>query len=113
MALNPVSTGNTVLAADINQLVNALQRSSGQTETGKYHLLFNAYATNAQGQVWIQTQSRNSTPVSVTIDTSDQSPTNCTAPATAVLTSSGFQLYTGSTGASLACNCGGNFTVQY
>ena len=37
MSLNVVVTGNTVLAADINQLVNYLQRSSGSTEVGKYY----------------------------------------------------------------------------
>lgn len=113
MALNTVSTGNTILAADINQLVNVLQRPSGQTETGKYHLLWSAYTTNAQGQVWIQSQSRNATPVSVTVDSADQSPTNSGSPFTSVLNSSGFQLYGTSTTTAVACNIGGNYTIQY
>lgn len=113
MALYTVSSGNTINAADINQMVNILQQQSGGQEVGKYHLMFNSYTNGAQGQCWIPTLSRNSAPVSVTIDTTDQAPQNCGAPNTNLLKSSGFQIYAASNGQWLTCNTGGNFTVQY
>lgn len=114
MALNTVTTGNTVLASDINQLVNVLQRSSGQTETGKYYVNWGAYASGAQTSIYMQSLSRNATPVSVSIDTADQAPANqANSPSTFNLTANGFRIFDNSTGISTNCIAGGNFTIQY
>ena len=112
-SLNPVSTGNTILAADINQLIYVLQRPSGQTEVGSYFLtgVGTSGITGLGG--WVPSQSRNATPVSVTIDTSLQSPTNCNTPNTFHLGQNGFQLATQYTSSTSAANVGGNYTIQY
>lgn len=113
MSLNTVTTGNTVLAADINQLVNVLQRAASQTEGGKH--ILNGWS-NASGDTigqYMQSISRGSTPSSVTIDTSDYSATNLNAPTTANLTANGFFIKATSTGATTSAFVGGNFTIQY
>ena len=112
MSLNQVTTGNTILAADVNQIVNTLQATAGATEIGKY---FFQAGTNASGWVigaWIQTQSRNSTPVSVTFDTSIIL-AGVTGVGTQSLTTSGFYISGGGTGVSNTSRAGGNWTVQY
>src|SRR5262249_25969146 len=112
MALYTVTTGNTILAADVNQLVNVLQRASGQVETGKYFIAL-PVQNGWQISQFMSPLSRVSTPVSVTIDTVDASPTNCGSPATALLTANGFQVKAnGNTTANVA-NVGGNYTIQY
>lgn len=113
MALNTVTTGNTILAADVNQLVNVLQRSSGQTETGKYFLTAPSYVTSASIGAYVGSLSRGTTPVSVTIDTVDQAPSNMNSPSTDHLTANGFHVFASSTGINPACNAGGNYTIQY
>jgi len=113
MSLNTVSTGNTILAADVNQLVNVLQRPSGQTETGKYYMAGFATTSSQTLNCYIPSQSRTSTPVSVTIDTADLSPTGINTPTTAHLTSSGFNVGATSTGSGSNIGAGGNYTIQY
>lgn len=114
MALNTVTTGNTILAADINQLVNVLQRASGQTQTGKYWLAGSGYATNANFANYLPSLSRITTPVSVTIDEADQAHSNCNAAVTGALTANGFYVDTSAAGgAQLALNVAGNYTIQY
>ncbi len=113
MTLNVVTTGNTVLAADINQLVNVLQQQSGSTEVGKYYLAGWGGTTGDKIMCCITSLSRNSTPVSVTIDTAIVSPTNVTSPITTHLTSCGFAIETTTTGATVNGGCGGNYTLQY
>lgn len=113
MALNLVNTGNTILAADINQLVNVLQRSSGQTETGRYYIAGFATASSQTLNCYIPSQSRNSTPVSVTLDTSDLSPVGVGTPAPAHVSSAGFTIGTTSTGSGTNIGAGGNYTIQY
>lgn len=112
MSLNTVTTGNTVLAADINQLVNVLQAPSGATETGKY---FAQGGTNASGwvvAVWVQSQSRTSVPVSVTFDTSTAL-VGLSGASTSQLGSTGFLVGAGGTGVSNTARMGGNYTIQY
>lgn len=109
MAL-PAINGNTIVAADLYQLC----RPSGGAEGGKY---FVSGWSNASGdllQAYIPSQSRNATPVSVSIDTVDQSATNVNAPSTGHLTASGFQVYTTSTSAQASnLQVGGGYTISY
>ena len=113
MALSPVTTGNTILASDINQLVNVLQRASGQTETGSYWFELAAFQTNANEGVWVPSLSRGSTPVSVSIDTSITSPAGYNSPTTSQLNANGFWVGASATGSSNTCRVGGNYTIQY
>lgn len=113
MALNTVTTGNTVLASDVNQMVNVLQRSAGQTETGKYFLTAPAYVSSASIGAYIGSESRGATTVSVSVDSADQAPSGVNAPNTDHLTANGFHIFTTSTGVVAGCNVGGNYTIQY
>jgi hypothetical protein len=113
MALNLVVTGNTILSADINQLVNVLQRSAGQTEVGKYYLAGWGNAANDKMVCYIPSLSRGTATVSVSIDTADLSPTNVNAPITSHLTANGFAVEATTTGATTNGGCGGNYTIQY
>ena len=113
MSLNTVTTGNTILASDVNQLVNVLQRPSGSTETGQYFL---AGWTNAASQVvsvWISSLSRNATPVSVMIDTTLGKTSGLNAPGTSNLSANGFQAFCLSSAAANNQSCGGAYTIQY
>ena len=114
MTFNRPVAGNTVLATDITQLTDMLQRQSTQTETGKYYLESGLYATNAFTSTYIRTSSQGSTPISVTIDEADQAHTgSINAPTTAQLTSFGFQIKANASGASTDGRVGGNYTVHY
>src|SRR5882724_7221689 len=111
MAL-PAVSGSTVFASDLYQLC----RPSGSTETGKYYLYSQTYAINATFSCYMQSQSRGATPVSVSVDEADHSHSsaggNCAAPTTQLLTSNGFHIYTGGTGANTIAQVGGNFTIS-
>ena len=114
MALNTVTTGSTVLAADVNQLVQVLQRGSGQTEAGKWFLFSGGYQNAWIVSQYIVSLSRNSTPSSVTIDTADQAPTQAAqTPATQNLTANGFVVDYAVNGLSNTSRAGGNYTIQY
>lgn len=113
MALNTVTTGNTVLASDINQLVNQLQTPSGGTSTGSYYLDSWSNAANLEVGTWVNPLSRVSVPVSVSIDTSISSPVSANAPSTNLLSATGFHVYTTSSGSAIKFYCGGNYTIQY
>ena len=113
MPLNTVTTGNTILNTDINQLVNVLQRAGGQTETGGYYLNGWSGASGDNISAWIGSLSRGATPVSVSIDTSTQSPVNCNSPTTEKLDANGFHALTSSTVATVSAYCGGHYTIQY
>jgi hypothetical protein len=102
-----------VLAADINQLENVLQRAAGQTEAGKHAMNIACYANAAQMAMYMQSLSRISTPVSVSIDTVDVAPANCGAPTTGHLTANGFQILSNSTSINVNCGFAGNFTIQF
>ena len=113
MSLYTVSTGNTIAAADIDQLVNVLQEQSGATETGGDFLTFAAYANSAVNGTWINSLSRVSVPVSVSINTAVNSPSNCTSPSTDHVTANGFHIYSFSSGTFTSCNVGGVYTLQF
>jgi hypothetical protein len=108
-----VATGQTINAADINQLAVILQRPSGTQESGKYFLVDSSYATGANVGDYVSSISRTATPVSVAIDTTDQAATNCGAPTTDHLTSNGFRVSTTSTGVNVQVIVGGGFTISY
>jgi hypothetical protein len=115
MALYTVSTGNTIQAQDVNQVVNVLQRASGQQEIGKYFLAGPTYANGALVSQYMSSISRNTTPVSVSIDTADQAPAGgmSTTPNTGNLTANGFQVWTLTTTTNLNSRAAGNMTIQY
>ena len=108
-----VATGQTINAADINQLAVVLQRPSGSQESGKYYLTGSSYATGAALGTLVPSISRTATPVSVSIDTTDQAASNCAAPTTDHLTSNGFRVSTTSTGIATSVVVGGGFTISY
>ncbi len=113
MTLVLVNTGDTVQNTHINQFTNVLQRSSGQTEVGKYFIVIWSNAANDFGGEWIPTLSRGVTPVSASIDTSTSLDSNLNAPSTGHLDASGFQIFTSSKAASANMGFGGNWTVQF
>lgn len=113
MSLYTVSSGSTINAQDVNQLVNVLQVGSGGTETGQYYLGFSGYDSSALGSMYLETRSHGATPVSVTVDTSIQSPSNCVSPTTNGLSQYGFQLFSSSSVAAHNCHEAGAWTVQY
>lgn len=113
MSLNTVANGNTLFANDINQLVNVLQQPSGGQEKGSYFLHGWGGASGDTLAGWFPSLSRGTTPVSVSIDTSIQVASNVNAPATANLNATGFQVFTGTTGATTNAQVGGNSTIQY
>lgn len=113
MPLNLVTTGNTILASDVNQLVQVLQRQSGQTETGKYHLLGSSYANGARVAQYMTSLSRVSVPVSVTVDEADVAHNNCGAIATSALTANGVLLFANGTGTFTTAEVAGNLTFNF
>ena len=115
MALTTVVTGGQINANDINQLVNVLQRSSGQSEVGHYRLAGGAYAISAVVSHWVNTLSRGSTPVSLTIDTLDGTPSNLNAPSAPLgnANAGGFLIFATASAANGNCNCAGNWTANY
>lgn len=112
MPLNTVTTGNTILAADINQLVNVLQRASGQTETGKYWAGGWSNAASDLISTYYISLNRTSVPVSVTLDTVDAS-TNVGAVNNDHLTANGVHIYFFSSVANTGCNGAGNVTLNF
>lgn len=110
MAL-PAVAGNTILAADLYQLC---QPSGGQ-EKGKYYLLNQAYTINANAGNYIPSQSRNATPVSVSIDEADEGHVagGCNPAVAQHLTANGFLVFSSGTGTTTAWQVGGNYTIQF
>lgn len=114
MALNTVTTGNTVLASDVNQLVNVLQQASGNTEVGKYYLQGGGNANGWVVSNYMDSLSRVSTPVSVSIDTADQAPAASANTPTAIqLTFGGFQVQFSVSTVTNTARAAGNSTIQF
>jgi hypothetical protein len=112
--LNEVVFGQTSQPSDLNQLVDILNRRAGQTETGKYGIIGN-WAGAGSGFVgqYICSLSRNTAPVSVSVDTADQAPGgNLGSPSTANLTSGGFKVFATMTNGNNGF-CAGNYTITY
>ena len=114
--LYTVALNQTIEPTDINQAVNVLQQPSGGTETGNYFLAGPVYANGAVVSEYVNSRSRGSVPVSVSIDESTLAHTggmNAT-PSTGQLTSGGFQIYSlNTTGPNVNARAGGAFTIQY
>jgi hypothetical protein len=101
-------------ASLFNAIEAVFEQPSGGTETGKYWLQGGAYTTGANVSQYMQSLSRTTVPVSVSIDTADQAPTAAAAtPTTDNLTANGFHILFVSTGANVASRTGGNWTLQY
>jgi hypothetical protein len=114
MALNKVTTASTILASDINQIINVLQRDAGQNETGKYSMVGSSYANGANFSLYVDSLNRVSVPTGVTIDTADQAPANnCNVPGSSLFTANGFLINTSGNAITLNPKCGGNYTLSY
>lgn len=108
----PAVNGNTIQASDLYQLC----RPSGGQETGHYWLAGPVYTSGAVISLYMPSQSRGATPVSASIDTTQQAPTGgmTAAPSTFNLTSDGFQISTTSTtGPNTNARAAGGYTIQY
>jgi hypothetical protein len=113
MALTLVVNGNQSSANDINQVINVLQQPSGGQEKGGYYLDSWSNAASDEVGYWINSLSKNVTPVSVSLDTSIDTTTFCNAPSTNHLNTYGFHVYTISNAAALKFYVGGIYTLQY
>ena len=113
MALTLVNAGDTFFAGTLNALINILQEPAGAQEKGKYVIEGNIYSTSAFMSCPTTTLSRNSTPVSLSIDTADVSPTNVNSPSTGHLTQGGGQIYASCTTVTTIGQVAGNTTWQY
>ena len=116
MSLYTVNTGNTINAADLNQVVNVLQVPSGGTEAGQYFLAGPVYTSAAVVALFMPSRSRGATPVSVAVDTSLLSPTGGMSgtPSTNGLGTAGFQIFSlSTTGPNPNARCAGAWTIQY
>jgi|SRR5216683_2139917 len=113
MALTLVTTGNTINAADLNQLVFVLQRQTGQTEVGDYYLTEGAYSIGATMGYYVSHLSRTSVPTGVVIDTSLQAASNFNAPGTDHLTANGFHVFALASAIATGCNVGGVYTTSF
>jgi len=111
----PLNTTNTVIqAADINQAIKYLQQPSGGQELSHYYLEGPAPAADTVS-MYVTSHSRGSTPVSATVDVTDQAMTGLSGslPITATLKSYGVQVYAITTSAQQNARCGGAITFQY
>ena len=114
MSITYVANGATSSNTDLNQAVNVLQQPSGGQDAGHYYLAGAGYTNGAMDMTYVPSQSRGVTPVSVSIDTSDNSGSGyLAAPATNFLKSYGFQIYANTNGAQSNAQVGGKYTIQY
>lgn len=113
MALYTVSSGSVINAQDVNQLVTVLQQNAGGQETGYYYLNGWGNAASDNFGYGVNTRSQGTVPVSVSLNTSIDAPTNCASPGTNRVTASGFHVFTSTTGTTTNAFCGGVYTVQY
>ncbi len=114
MSLTRPPVGALIAASHVDQLVDVLQRMSGQSEAGKWFLFSGGYQNGWTVSQYMVSHSQGSTPVSVSIDTADQAPTQAAnSPATQNLTSSGFVVDYSVQGLTNTSRAGGNFTINY
>lgn len=113
MALYTVTTGSTIAAPDVNQVVDELDRQSGQQEVGKYIAIGSAYTTNCTVGVYYPSRSRYASPISASVDSADVALSGVTSLSIGHLSSSGVQIYATSTAAGTNIGTGGNVTIQY
>lgn len=113
MTLTLVNPGDTFSAQVINQAITVLEQPAGGQELGRYRLEGSGYAASALVNCNLITLSRNTAPVSISIDTADQAATNMAAPGTNFLTMGGAQIFSHSSGITTECKAAGNTTMQY
>lgn len=109
--------GAPILASDYNNLINPLKPPSGATEKGKYALAGSSYIANGNLNTLVVANGRQSTYVSISVDTADQAASGLsaatpTASAAAGL-AYGFQVYDFTTGITTSASCAGNWTIQF
>ena len=107
-------TAPGISATFLNNLENVLEQPSGGSELGKYVCAGN-WAGSGSGffSTYIPSLSRTAVPVSVTIDTADQSPSGgAIAPSTDRLSSSGFHIYSSMTNGNNG-SMAGNWTLNF
>jgi len=104
----PATNGNTIFGSDLFQLC----QPSGNTAKEPYYITANG-SSGASIGCWCASQSRGAVPVSVSLDTSFQSPSNCNSPSTDHLSQYGVHIFTTTTGTVLSANVGGLATFQY
>ncbi len=112
-ALYTVRNGMTIQVNDLNQVINVLQRAAGGIEIGTYFLEMSCYTSGCLVSDYRSTMSTGTTPVSITIDTSTQSPVAMGSPNVSKLSWAGFQVWGTSTAANGNARCGGRWIVQY
>lgn len=105
-----------ISAAFLNALEAILEQNSGGAESGIYFLAGSVYSSGAVIAQYMQSLSRTTVPVSVSIDESIQVHTaglNAT-PSTGQLTNGGFQVFSlSTTGPNPNARAGGTWTIQY
>lgn len=106
-----------ILASDYNNIVNPLKPPSGATEKGKYALAGASYIANGNLNILVSMNSRQSTPVSFSVDTADQAASGLSAATPTANTGTGltgdFQVYDFTTGITTSASCAGNWTIQF
>jgi hypothetical protein len=113
MALTLVANTNTILASDINQIQNVLQRQVGQTEVGDYWLSAGVYVNGGSFGYFVSSLSRTSVPTGVVLGTALHAAANCNAPATDHLTANGFHVFSSSTAINTGCQVAGLYTTSF
>jgi hypothetical protein len=114
MSLSTVTTGQTIAATHVNQLVNVLQKTAGNTEVGKYYLQGGSNSNGWTVSNYIVSLSRGTATVSISIDTADQAPAaSANSPSALFLTANGFQIEFTTSAASNTARAAGNWTIQY
>src|SRR5450755_228940 len=113
MALYLVTPRSTILAADANQLIDIFSQPSGGQEIGKYQCQGNSFISGGFIGYYAQSLSRVSVPVSASVDTTDQAPTNVNTPTTLGLTSGGFRIHESTTGITTSGKSGGGYVLQF
>src|SRR2546421_12139577 len=99
--------------AFLDGLENVLVQVSGGSESGRYRVAGGCYVSGSVVSTWVTSLSRTTSPVSVTIDTSDQSPTLLSSPSAVNQNSGGVLIYGTGTGTNQNCFCAGAYTINY
>lgn len=113
MSFTTMVNGGTSSANDVNQYINVLQVPSAGQELMGWFISYGAYTTGALGADFYKSRNYFSVPVSVSIDTSVQTVSNCTGPTTQYLGQYGVKVYLTSTKATTNAQAGGIITLQF
>ena len=112
MSLSTVTSGNTVYAQDLNQLIQSLQPSPGGSESGNFYVQGNAYTSSSLFlSDCVGTKARGVTPVSISITAG--TPSNVNAPLTGHLKDGSVQIYAKATSQNVDCKVSGSFIINY